>query len=247
MNEILLVHKPVGLTPLQLLDQLRRDRPELKQEKLSYAGRLDPMAEGVMLILVGEANKERKKYLNLDKEYEFKTVLGISTDSYDLLGLVQEFNPEVKVYKEKLTQELEKFVGKNSLPYPPYSSKPVNNKPLWWWAREKRLNEIEMPLNTFEVYELDLLKFGTISSQELLRTTEEKIGKVIGDFRQKEILARWKSELVNLDTTFPLIQCRTSCSSGTYVRSIVRQLGQQLQTGAVTLSILRTKVGEYSL
>ena len=92
------IHKAVGQTPLEAIEQLRIQTPELYQVKLSYAGRLDPLAEGVLLVLVGEANKERDAYLGLDKVYEFEMVLGVRTDSYDLLGLVEKVNTNIGNY-----------------------------------------------------------------------------------------------------------------------------------------------------
>lgn len=247
MKQILIIYKPLGLTPLQLLDQLRVDRPELKYEKLSYAGRLDPMAEGAMLVLVGEANKKRAKYLVLDKIYEFEFILGISTDSYDLLGIVDQTSSYLYLNDEELNNVLNQFIGTQTLPYPVYSSRTVQGKPLWWWARQDKLSDIELPINEFAVYALDLLQISTITSRVLLTDVAVKIGLVKGDFRQTEIGKRWKEVLHNNPSEFPLIKCRIHCSSGTYVRSIVNQIGQQLRTGAVTLSILRTQVGKFSL
>lgn len=247
MNQVLTIYKPLGLTPLQLLAQLKVDRPEFKDDKLSYAGRLDPMAEGLMLVLVGEANQEREKYLSLDKVYEFEFVLGISTDSYDLLGIVDQISSNLNINDEELNNVLNQFVGKQTLPYPVFSSKTVHGKPLWWWTREQRLGEIELPNNEFEVYALDLLQISTITSSVLLTDIKLKISLVQGDFRQAEIVRRWKEVLRDKQITLPLIKCRISCSSGTYVRSIVHQIGQQLHTRAVTLSIHRIKVGEYTL
>ena len=67
MDSVLTVYKKRGETPLQALNRLRKEAPKLENEILSYAGRLDPLAEGLMLVLIGEANKKREKYLNLDK------------------------------------------------------------------------------------------------------------------------------------------------------------------------------------
>jgi len=69
MKKVLTVYKNIGETPLECLERIRSERQELVKERLSYAGRLDPMAEGVMLILVGDENKEREKYLGLDDSF----------------------------------------------------------------------------------------------------------------------------------------------------------------------------------
>ena len=55
---------------------------------MTYAGRLDPMASGVLLVLAGEETKNKDKYLGLDKEYDFEILFGFATDTYDILGKV---------------------------------------------------------------------------------------------------------------------------------------------------------------
>lgn len=92
---VITIYKKIGETPLEALTRLRESVPEYKEETLSYAGRLDPMAAGVMLVLAGDANKEREKYLNLEKDYSAEILFGISTDTYDTLGLITEVSRTV--------------------------------------------------------------------------------------------------------------------------------------------------------
>ena len=82
------VYKKIGETPLMALEALRFDHPEWVGLPMTYAGRLDPVAEGVLLVLVGEDCKEKDKYLSLTKEYELSVLFGFDTDTYDLLGEV---------------------------------------------------------------------------------------------------------------------------------------------------------------
>jgi tRNA pseudouridine(55) synthase len=86
------IYKNEGETPLEALSRLRVEKPEFKDAVLTYAGRLDPMAEGVLLVLVNEENKNREQYLNLDKEYEVEVLFGVGTDTGDVLGKVLEFS-----------------------------------------------------------------------------------------------------------------------------------------------------------
>src|SRR3972149_4445698 len=89
-GQVLNHYKQLGETPRERLERLRAQRPHYEHEVLSYAGRLNPMAEGVMLCLVGSANKRREAYLDLGKEYVLDILLGFSTDTYDILGRVME-------------------------------------------------------------------------------------------------------------------------------------------------------------
>ena len=85
---IITLHKEQGETPLECIERWRAEHKEYLGIALSYLGRLDPMAEGVLLVAVGEENKNREAYLGLDKEYEFEVLFGFETDTYDLLGVV---------------------------------------------------------------------------------------------------------------------------------------------------------------
>ena len=92
MKNVIYLWKPVGVTPLQFLNIFKEKHSEYKNETLSYAGRLDPVAEGILIVLVGDENKKREKYLGLDKQYVSEIVFGISTDTFDQLGLITNVN-----------------------------------------------------------------------------------------------------------------------------------------------------------
>src|SRR4051812_15345092 len=92
MQAIILLNKPLSFTPLQATLKFKQAFPEYADQKIAYAGRLDPMAEGLLLLLIGNETKKRKDYEALSKTYEFSILLGISTDTYDLLGKIKETN-----------------------------------------------------------------------------------------------------------------------------------------------------------
>ncbi|MEK7130743.1 MAG: pseudouridine synthase, partial [Patescibacteria group bacterium] len=128
------IHKPLGISPLDTIKTLKENHPELKDEKMTYAGRLDPMAEGVLLILAGKAVHKKEKYLKLDKEYEGEILFGFETDTYDILGLSKrKKQPTSITVLDGIIKNLE---GEISLPLPPYSSYKIKGKPLFQWARE---------------------------------------------------------------------------------------------------------------
>ncbi|MES2436721.1 MAG: hypothetical protein V4519_01815 [Patescibacteria group bacterium] len=236
-----LVYKRRGQTPLQALDELRGQKLDYKDTALSYAGRLDPMAEGLMLVLVGEENKEREKYLNLDKDYVVDILFGIETDTYDGLGKISEIkNTEIEILN------LDKYIGKFVQEYPPYSSKPVNGKPMFEWAREGKLDEIEIPTKKVEIFSCEILSKNVISGKELIENAELDSTLITGDFRQEEILSSWKNALKEHESSvFSVLKIKVSCSSGTYMRSFAHNLGKELSCGAIAYRIKRTKVGEW--
>jgi len=250
MKIVLSVNKPVSLTPNQVIEKIRTQFPHFAKEKIGFAGRLDPMARGVLLLLVGDANYVREQYLNLDKTYEFTALLGIETDSYDLLGVLD--NVEIKLSPQNSSEIVDQFIkeaiGNKTQPYPPYSTKPVQGKRMFNWAKEGRLNEIEIPTKEVTIYSFKKLSESTLSINELERIINEKVAKIEGEFRQEEILNKWKKLFEQNEN----IECNTitfevKCSSGTYVRSLVHNLGKMIGCGAVTIDINRTKVGTYKL
>ena len=85
-------YKNLGETPLACLEKMRLEHGIGAEIPMTYAGRLDPMAEGVMILLVGEECKNKEQYLGLDKTYGFEVLVGFQTDTYDLLGLVKSEN-----------------------------------------------------------------------------------------------------------------------------------------------------------
>lgn len=250
MNQILNIYKPVGLTPLQLIQELRKKRTEYKDAKIGFAGRLDPLAHGVMLLMIGEETKNRNKYLNLDKEYEFEVLFGVSTDTYDVLGILE--NKNLKDVPQDLKEKIIKFIksrlGKQKQTYPPYSSKEVNGKPLYQYAREGKLSEIKIPEKEIEIYSFDLLNITEVPIEKIKEKIFENINSVDGDFRQQEIIEKWKKFFnLNKNKSFTIAKFKINCSSGTYVRSLANELGKELGSSAIALSILRTKVGNFLL
>jgi tRNA pseudouridine55 synthase len=250
-DSVICLYKKIGETPLQRLNRLRVEDPRYENEILTYAGRLDPMAEGLLLVLVGEENKNRDKYLGLNKEYIFEAVFGVSSDTYDVLGKVITSpynNIDVVVLNEFVSKALEKFKGKIKQEYPPFSSKPVLGKPLFVWAKEGRISEIDLPTSEIEIFNIELLSDFSINRNDFQKKILEMIATVSGDFRQDEIIEEWNKFFQHTKKTdFFGIRAKVYCSSGTYIRGIVNNLGNMLGCGAVATKILRTKIGEFEL
>lgn len=245
------VYKPQGLTPLQTIELLKKTYPDYAQHRISYAGRLDPMAEGLLLLLVDEENKHRKKYETLKKTYEFEVLFGVTTDTYDSLGIITSVSVS-EIQKKELLKRLHRLLptmlGRQKQPYPPFSSKPINGKPLYAWAREGRLHELVIPEKEITITSLSYVSSHSLSPVQLQEDIINRISRVSGNFRQDEIRSSWQDFF-----TFPplprffLYTMQVSCSSGTYVRSIADRLGKLLGYGAIAYSIKRTRIGNFTL
>ncbi len=248
-SDFILAYKKIGETPLACLERVREEKSLSKTLPMTYAGRLDPMAEGLLIILTGDTCKdeEKKEYLALDKTYEAKIVLGVSTDTYDLLGLVTNIDPnyDQESVREKIKSILQDFVGTFSQVYPPYSSKTVDGKQLFTHAREG--SEVDLPQHEVSIYNIDVVDYSSITSATLLKYIKETIPKVVGDFRQEEIVEKWRETLDPAFREFLTLSLTISCGSGMYVRQLVDDFGKKLDYPAVLYSLKRTKIGEFSL
>jgi tRNA pseudouridine55 synthase len=167
MNKVLNIYKPIGKTPLEMVHLVKASFPEYKDAPIGYAGRLDPLAHGVLLLMVGDATKERDMYLDMNKEYRFEAVFGIETDTYDVLGLLKR-----NIYRappENVNTFVNLFVTNHTKKllqsYPPFSSKTVQGKPLFWWAKQQKLHEITIPEREIEIYSFAVQSFGIISAE----------------------------------------------------------------------------------
>ncbi len=262
MLKIVQIYKKLGETPLQALERFRADmivnEPSgaslWRQVPMTYAGRLDPMAEGQLIILIGDECKNKEKYLGLDKEYEVEIVFGIDTDTYDALGLatLQESAKNIdKIEFDKL--DLQKYAGKFIQEYPAYSSKTFNGKQLHTLARAGKLPDgitEEMPTKEVEIYDIKKLDVYEASAKDLLVRITSMIDLVGSDFRQDQIKRRWNEVLcghgqasTQIPSHFTVLKCLIKCSSGTYMRSLANKIGHDLGVGGFAIAIKRTRIG----
>ncbi len=250
-KKVFILNKREGETPLERMEIFRRQNIKtdkiFQNIKMTYAGRLDPMASGVMIVLVGEETKNKQKYLNFTKEYDFEILFGFSTDTHDILGKVTDIiKQDVKKIEleKKLKENLKYFKGKFIQKYPLYSSKTVEGKQLFEYGRDGAL--VDLPEHEVEVKSLKFINLRKINPSSLLRNIERRIGKVKGDFRQKEILKIWKKQ-IKKDGNYFIGSFSVKCGSGTYVRSISNDLGGKIGLPALAFSIKRKKIGKYTL
>ncbi len=231
---ILQLNKPVGKSPLDMIKEYKHNHPDQKDVPMTYAGRLDPMAEGLLLILTAEDVHRKDEFLGLDKTYEAQILLGASTDTGDILGMVQE-SEQVLAIKDF---DLAFLVGEHELEIPHYSSYKVNGRPLWHYARagEKVPVIKKMMIVRNAVFE----GTGSVSLEDIINS----IKKVRGDFRQEEIISSWKQ----VDhKNFSVLRMSFNVSSGTYIRSLASVVGDRLKIPATLFSLKRTKIGNYHL
>lgn len=257
MKKIIILNKKEGETPLEALEAFRKKNKKNKKYqdvKMTYAGRLDPMVSGLLLVLAGDEVKQKEKYLKLSKEYKFSVLFGFATDTYDILGKIVHSNIltniRMKELDKKIKENLKFFTGKFMQKYPMYSSRTVAGKPLFTYAR--RGLAVESPEHEVNVENLKFFKLKKINNLKLLANIEKRVKKVKGDFRQKEILKIWRKKLKFqqgeslLEKSFFVAHFHIKCGSGTYVRSIANDLGEKMNIPVLAFSIERTKIGKFA-
>jgi tRNA pseudouridine55 synthase len=238
-----LLDKPIADTPLDTLERLRGLRPELAGEKLAYAGRLDPMASGLLVVLHGPMLKEQEQYWNLPKEYTAQALLGWRSDSFDILGIPTPTTGIVPSPSRILTT-LQAMVGKLDLSVPVFSSVVHDGIPLFAHAREGLAPDVQVPVRRMAVNQVDTVAIEPLSERVLRERIDDSVGRVRGNFRQDEILAAWHA-LLRPGAELVTVRFTLACAGGTYVRSVVHELGRRLGCGALLSELRRTRVGPW--
>lgn len=268
-EKVIITYKKLGQTPLETLEEARKEHAINPEVPMTYAGRLDPMAEGLLILLVGDECKEKDKYLGLDKTYEFEILVGFETDTYDLLGQVSSSNAEDSnnfsgprtsrpIYvggpdhsksfdSSSFSLYLQEFTGTFMQKYPAYSSKTVGGKQLHSLSRDGELPD-DLPEHEVTITRLEVIGDERIHKADLMKEIQRRINLVSGDFRQDLIKGSWIEAMSKSDAeSYQILRLVCDCSSGTYIRQLVSDLGQRIGLPMVTYSIKRTKVGDYTI
>lgn len=201
MNGVLVLDKPNGMTSHDTVNRLRRITGE---RSIGHLGTLDPMATGVLPMLLGRMTRLAQFYLHCEKEYEGEIRLGFATDTYDATGEPCGPVQAVRCSEAEIREAASRFVGIIEQTPPSYSAKKIAGVPAYKLARKKQTIELK-PVKV-EIKKLE-------------------ITGVQGD-----------------RVTF-----QAQVASGTYLRSLAHDLGQQLGVGAHLASLRRTAVGEFRI
>lgn len=258
MEKFVVLEKEVGETPLSCAEAWRATRPDLEGIPLSYAGRLDPMASGKLLVLIGEECKHQADYHGLDKEYEFSVLFGIASDTHDVLGRLQTSTDKIVTEEHHIAEVAKRLIGSFTFAYPLFSAKTVKGKPLHMWTLEGRLDEIEIPTRTSEIFELELTSIEIKPRQEVAALALQKVNsipevtdprKALGaDFRRTDVRADWQDMAMDfsLPTQYTIAHFRCVASSGAYMRTLATVIARELGTTGLAFHIHRTRIGTYN-
>ena len=210
MNGIIIINKKQGYTSHDIVHKIKR----ISKEKVGHTGTLDPMAQGVLPILIGKATQCSKYLINHDKIYKIKLKLGIKTDTADSEGNIiekTEISPEI-LNEQKILQAINSMKGKQEQIPPIYSAIKVNGKKLYEYARKGQ--EVEIKPRQIEIYNIILNNIDkenkiieytvNCSKGTYIRSLCEDIAKKLGTIGYMENLIRLKVGEFSIENSITL-------------------------------------------
>ena len=199
---ILNIDKPAGITSYDVVDVIKK---LFIGSKVGHTGTLDPVATGVLPILIGDATKLSDNLTAENKAYRVKMLLGVETNTYDITGKIV-YASVVNKDEIYIRERIKRFIGVQEQTPPQYSAIKVEGKRAYEYAREGK--EVELKPRTIEIHD---------------------INNIAVDLRRREV-------------SFDVY-----CTKGTYVRSLVNDIGKKLGCGATMVELIRLKNGNFDI
>ena len=157
MDGIIVINKPKNCTSHDVVYKVKK----IFNEKVGHTGTLDPLATGVLPLLIGKGTLCSKYLINHDKTYEVELTLGKKTDTADSEGKIIETNdvPTEILKQQNVEKVLNSFIGKQKQIPPIYSAIKVKGKKLYEYARKGQ--EVEIQPREIEIYSINLMKINS--------------------------------------------------------------------------------------
>lgn len=196
-------------------DAVNRLRRLLKTKKIGHVGTLDPLATGLLVMVVGQATKLAQYLQEANKEYLATILLGMETDTDDITGKIVN-RSEVEVDQETIKQTMESFIGKTLQIPPNYAAIKINGKKMYEYARQdKALPKIEprpIDIETIDQIEFNedtdgrqLVAFRTVVSKgTYIRALARDIGRKLGSYATLTSLQRTRVDKFSLENAYTL-------------------------------------------
>ena len=200
MQGAIIVNKAPNMTSRDVINILNK---KFNTKSIGHTGTLDPIAEGVLVCLIGKYTKLTDILINHDKEYIASFKLGILTDTLDITGKILK-EEKVNLTKEEIQKTILSFKGTYNQEVPIYSAVKINGKKLYEYARNNE--EITLPKREVNIYDIEFL---------------------------------------NIDNE--CVTSKAKVSKGTYIRSLIRDIGLKLNTNATMTKLIRTKLDKFTI
>jgi tRNA pseudouridine55 synthase len=209
MEGVLLVDKPTGMTSHDVVYRLRR---KLAMQRIGHAGTLDPMATGVLVMLVGKATRISQYLISVDKVYEGEITLGVTTNSQDAEGEVMETRPVPDLTEAQVRETMAGFLGDQYQIPPMFSAVKIDGVALYKRARQGE--EVEREPRFIRVSAFELKSFAApkitfrlaCTKGTYVRTIANDLGAKLGCGGHLSALRRTASGKFALEQCLPLAQ-----------------------------------------
>lgn len=247
---ILSINKPIGITSYDVIRKLKKIYPG---QKIGHAGTLDPLADGVLICLIGQDTKRQNEFMGQDKTYRFITLFGFETDTFDILGKILETSKyDISEIEPKIAAILDtQFKGEILQTLPVFSAVKKKGVPLYRAKISGDVEQKDLEKREVNIKDIKILGFKEVSRAELLEQILNTLDTVKKGFRQGEIAELWKQTLnsgeQNINEKYLIAEIEAEVSKGTYVRSIAQDLGKVLGINACTINISRIAVGDIKM
>ncbi len=183
LEGILVVNKPMGLTSHDVVQDVRR---RFRMQQVGHAGTLDPLATGVLVVLLGKSTKLFNQFVDMDKAYRATLILGTATDSADIQGKVLQQLPFDQITRAEMEEVFKRSAGETEQIPPMVSAVKVQGKKLYQLARKGIA--IERRARPIKIHALELKEFAPpqvkfyleCSKGTYVRQLAEDVGKKLG-------------------------------------------------------------------
>jgi len=224
VNGVLLVDKDPGLTSH---DVVAKTRKLLGTKSVGHAGTLDPLASGLLILLVGEATKVSDYLLNGDKGYEVTVRLGVRTDSMDITGLVLEEKSTAGLTEDRIRDIAESVSGVVELKVPMHSAVKVNGKKLYESAHKGEIPP-EIPIRAMSFYDIEWKGLNKLNLPD----------------KSPEISAVSSPDAAPRGLEFTVA---LRCSKGSFIRAWANHVGQLLGVGGTVTALRRVMSAPFDI
>ena len=250
------VDKPYRWTSSDVVRKIKyvlRNHFGTKNVKIGHAGTLDPLATGLLIICVGKACKLSEALQAERKEYIAEFTLGATTPSFDREHPIDALYPFGHIAEADMRKAAESFISQTEQMPPAYSAKYVNGTRSYYLARNGE--ESDLKPAAVKIYACELLDVDNPLSKTLERPsygTDEThntfvVKKRIASEENNPVVRYTEGSLLAPDQirNLPTATLRIECSKGTYIRSMARDFGAMLSSGAYMSALRRSASGGF--
>jgi tRNA pseudouridine55 synthase len=230
MEGVILFNKPKNYTSYQIVEFFKKRT----KKKVGHGGTLDPLAEGLLILGIGEYTKELNKFLKESiKTYIAEIILGARSTTYDREGKITQTNADfTQTNADKIKKILSSFIGEIEQIPPPFSAVKIKGKPAYSLARKGK--KVELKPRKVKIYDIKILEITLNNTNSETKQHET----FINNNPHKSVLDPYKSVVLRIEVT---------CSSGTYIRSLANDIGEKLGCGGYLNDLKRTKINEFKV